>query len=93
MKKILFTTLGLILLFSTDAFAGGSTDVLNNYVGTVQGLIDDKIQYIGITLVMIFSGILAWKNASIAPLGWGAAASIVIAASGSIGNQLKNLSL
>ena len=93
MKKNVLIIIGLIMVFSADAFAAGSTDVINNYVGTVQGLIDDKIQYIGITLVMIFSGILAWKNASIAPLGWGAAASIVIAGSGSIGNQLKNLTL
>ena len=93
MKRNLFVIIGLLMLISADAFAAGSTDVLNNYVGTVQSLIDNKIQYIGITLVMIFSGILAWKNASIAPLGWGAAASLAIAGSGSIANQLSNLTL
>lgn len=87
----LLLIIGILSLLAVDASAEGSTDVINNYVDTLQGIISDKLQFIGITLVMIFSAILSWKNASASPLGWGAAASIAIAGSSSIGNQLKNL--
>jgi len=89
----LLLVIGVLSLFAVDASAAGSTNVLNNYVNTLQDIITDKLQFIGITLVMIFSAILAWKNASVSPLGWGAAASIAIAGSNSIGNSLKNLNL
>jgi len=93
MKKILFF-FGLFMLFALEASANsGNTQVINNYVDVVGDLIGDKMQVIAITIVMIFSGILAWKNASISPLAWGAAASIAIGASGSIATGLNNFTL
>jgi len=93
MKKNFFFFAILVLFGAADAFAGGTTDSINNYVTTVGDIMSDKMQYIAITVVMIFSGILAWKNASVAPLGWGGAASIAIAGSNSIADGLKNLGL
>lgn len=91
MNKFLF--LGLITaLFAVDSQAAtGNVVVINDFVDTVGNLINSKMTVIGITLVMIFSGIMAWKNASVAPLGWGAVASIAIGGAGSIGTKLKNL--
>ena len=91
MNKFLF--LGLVAaLFAVDSQAAvGDVAVVNDFVDTVGTLISSKMTVIGITLVMIFSGIMAWKNASVAPLGWGAVASMAIGGSGSIGNKLKSL--
>lgn len=92
MKRLMFLgILGLVL--AVDASAAGSTNTINTYVDTVGNIMGDKMQYIAITVVMIFSGILAWKNASVAPLGWGGAASIAIAGSGSIAKKLKGLAM
>lgn len=92
MKKLLFFTfLGLVL--GVDAQAANNIDVINRYVDTVDGLIGGKMEIIAITIVMIFSGILAWKNASIAPLGWGGAASLAIGASSSIATNLNSVVL
>lgn len=90
-KHFLFAIL-MLLLVSVEAQAG-STDVINNYVNTISGLIGGKITIITITIIMIFSGILSWKNASISPLGWGAAASVAVGGSGSIAESMKNIIL
>jgi len=93
MKKKLVLTLLVVMAFAVESQAAGSTNTINNYVDTVGNLLSDRMQFIAITLVMIFSGILAWKNASVAPLGWGGAASLAIAGSNSIATNLKNLAL
>jgi len=90
MNKFFFViAIGMLLAVESQA----ATDVaaVNNFVDVVGDLISSKMTVIGITLVMIFSGIMAWKNASVAPLGWGAVASLAIGGSGSIGNSLKAL--
>lgn len=92
MKRVMIFAL-LAIALTVDAQAAGSTATINNYVDTIGNIMGDKLQYIGITIVMIFSAILAWKNASVAPLGWGGAASVAIAGSGSIANNLKNLAM
>lgn len=93
MGKRLFWIIAALLVFAVESQAAGSTDTINNYVDTVGNLLSDRMQFIAITIVMIFSGILAWKNASVAPLGWGGAASLAIAGSNSIANNLKNLTM
>ena len=90
MNKFFFVmAIGMLLAVESQAVA--NVAVVNNFVDVVGELISSKMTVIGITLVMIFSGIMAWKNASIAPLGWGAVASLAIGGSGSIGSSLKAL--
>ncbi|MHC3995773.1 hypothetical protein ACXWTF_13185 [Thiomicrolovo sp. ZZH C-3] len=80
----------LIAAFALSAYAG-DTSVVGAYVDEVSGLIDNKIGALGVTLITIASGIVAWKNASWAPLAWGAAADILIAGATDFGAKMAGL--
>lgn len=93
MTARLFALFAIGMLFASNAFAAGDTTVIDNYITTLGGLIDDKMGAIAITLIMIASGVMAWKNASWGPLGWGAAGSVLIAGATSIGGGLAGIDL
>ena len=89
--KTVLVVAAIVMMTAVEAHAAGSTSVINKYVNTLASLVDAKIGAFAITLVMITSGIMAWKNATWGPLAWGAAASLLIAGASSIGTGLSGM--
>lgn len=85
MSKKIF---GLLLLFlGSFAFADDPASV-NTFVNVILGLLQGKVGYIFIAIVLGFSGFFAWRNGNITPLIWGVVAALIIGAAPYVGPQI-----
>lgn len=84
MKKILLLLVGLIGF----AFASNDPASVNTFVTVILGLLQGKVGYIFIAIVLGFSAFFAWRNGNITPLIWGVIAALVIGAAPYVGPSI-----
>jgi len=86
MKK--FVILALLFLGSF-AFASTSDPAsVNTFVDVLLGLLQGKIGYIFIAIILGFSGFFAWRNGNLTPLIWGIVAALILGAAPYIGPHI-----
>lgn len=84
MKKNFLTKILFLLLFGFVATASAAVSEpgsFANYINVFVTMLKGTGGNLAIALILIFSGLKAWQNASSAPIIWGALASVLIAAS------------
>jgi hypothetical protein len=85
MKRAVFL---LLALFASFAFAADDPASVNTFVDVILGLLQGKVGYIFIAIVLGFSAFFAWRNGNITPLLWGVIASLIIGAAPYIGPHI-----
>ncbi|WP_456469992.1 TrbC/VirB2 family protein [Caminibacter sp.] len=84
MRRVLF-----LLLFSTVfVFAADDPASVNTFVDVLLGLLQGRVGYIFIAIVLGFSAFFAWRNGNITPLIWGVVAALILGAAPYIGPHI-----
>ena len=83
MKKIVLLLFGLVGFALADDPA-----TVNTFVDVLLSLLQGKVGYIFIGIILSFSGFFAWRNGNITPLIWGVVAALVVGAAPYVGHQI-----
>ena len=83
-KRALF----LLLVPFVFVFAADDPAAVNTFVDVLLGLLQGKVGYIFIGIILGFSAFFAWRNGNITPLIWGVVASLIVGAAPYIGPHI-----
>jgi thiamine transporter ThiT len=84
MKRAVFL---LLALFASFAFAKDPASV-NTFVDVILSLLQGKVGYIFIAIVLGFSAFFAWRNGNVTPLLWGIIAALILGAAPYVGPHI-----
>ena len=82
---------GRALMFMLVPFAFAFADdpaAVNTFINVLLSLLQGKVGYIFIAIILGFSGFLAWRNGNITPLIWGIVAALVVGAAPYVGASI-----
>jgi hypothetical protein len=89
-KMLMLTGLLLSKGFAEEETAEGSgLDVVDSYVDIFTNMAQGKVGTFFIFLIIMMSGIMAWRNGNLTPLFWGLAAALLIGGAPKIAERLQ----
>ena len=92
MRRKLLLWAGFFLSSLSAADDKGSVPVVDKFVNIFLDMANGTVGKFFIFLVILLSGVMAWRNGNLTPLFWGIAAAILIGGAGSIAGALQSTS-